>query len=139
MSGSASSSRRSAGRVNPRLQIIQVVSTGLAAHLLRLLQASGASASGTIAKATLLGPAQVAARTRQCREGTGWGSTLKPSKFLMSPLHPRLGPNAARFSPGHSRKDPFSGMLLSLDHGKRRIAGHQKAPAMHHLRESRPR
>ncbi len=39
-----------------------VVSTGMAAHLPRLLQAAGASASGTIAAAALVGPAQVAAR-----------------------------------------------------------------------------
>jgi len=39
-----------------------VVSTGMAAHLPRLLQAAGASASGAIAAAALVGPAQVAAR-----------------------------------------------------------------------------
>ena len=55
------------------------------------------------------------------------------------PLHPRLGRNAAHSSLGHSRKDPFSGMLLSLYHGKPRIAGYLKTPVIHHLRESRPR
>ena len=39
-----------------------VVSTGMAAHLPRLLEAAGASASGAIAAAALVGPAQVAAR-----------------------------------------------------------------------------
>lgn len=39
-----------------------VVSTGMAAHLPRLLQAAGASASGALVAATLVGPAQVAAR-----------------------------------------------------------------------------
>lgn len=39
-----------------------VVSTGVAAHLPRLLQAAGANASGAIAAAALVGPAQVAAR-----------------------------------------------------------------------------
>ncbi len=39
-----------------------VVSTGMAAHLPRLLEAAGASASGAIAAAVLVGPAQVAAR-----------------------------------------------------------------------------
>lgn len=39
-----------------------VVSTGMAAHLRRLLQAAGASASGAIAAAALVGPAQVTAR-----------------------------------------------------------------------------
>ncbi len=39
-----------------------VVSTGMAAHLPRLLHAAGASASGAIAAAALVGPAQVAAR-----------------------------------------------------------------------------
>lgn len=39
-----------------------VVSAGMAAHLPRLLQAAGASASGAIAAAVLVGPAQVAAR-----------------------------------------------------------------------------
>ncbi len=39
-----------------------VVSTGMAAHLPRLLEAAGASAAGAIAAAALVGPAQVAAR-----------------------------------------------------------------------------
>lgn len=39
-----------------------VVSTGMAAHLPRLLEAAGASASGAILAASLVGPAQVAAR-----------------------------------------------------------------------------
>jgi len=39
-----------------------VVSTGMAAHLPRLLQAAGASTSAAVAAATLVGPAQVAAR-----------------------------------------------------------------------------
>jgi len=39
-----------------------VVSTGMAAHLPRLLQAAGASTSGAIFAASLVGPAQVAAR-----------------------------------------------------------------------------
>lgn len=39
-----------------------VVSTGMAAHLPRLLQDAGASASGAIVAAALVGPAQVAAR-----------------------------------------------------------------------------
>ena len=39
-----------------------VVSTGMAAHLPRLLQAAGAGASGAITAAALVGPAQVAAR-----------------------------------------------------------------------------
>ena len=39
-----------------------VVSTGMAAHLPRLLEAGGASASAAIAAAALVGPAQVAAR-----------------------------------------------------------------------------
>jgi predicted MFS family arabinose efflux permease len=39
-----------------------VVSTGMAAHLPRLLQAAGAGASEAIAAASLVGPAQVAAR-----------------------------------------------------------------------------
>lgn len=39
-----------------------VVSTGMAAHLPRLLEAAGASASGAVAAAALVGPAQVAAR-----------------------------------------------------------------------------
>jgi MFS family permease len=39
-----------------------VVSTGMAAHLPRVLQAAGVSASGAVAAAALMGPAQVAAR-----------------------------------------------------------------------------
>ncbi len=39
-----------------------VVSTGMAAHLPRVLEAAGASAAGAVAAAALLGPAQVAAR-----------------------------------------------------------------------------
>jgi len=39
-----------------------VVSTGMAAHLPRLLQAAGASPAGAVAAAALVGPAQVAAR-----------------------------------------------------------------------------
>ena len=39
-----------------------VVSTGMAAHLPRLLEAAGASAPGAIVAAALVGPAQVAAR-----------------------------------------------------------------------------
>ena len=39
-----------------------VVSTGMAAHLPRLLEVAGASATGAIAAAALIGPAQVAAR-----------------------------------------------------------------------------
>ncbi len=39
-----------------------VVSTGMAAHLPRLLQAAGASPTGAVAAAALVGPAQVAAR-----------------------------------------------------------------------------
>lgn len=39
-----------------------VVSTGMAAHLPRLLQAAGASTSAAVAAAALVGPAQVAAR-----------------------------------------------------------------------------
>jgi len=39
-----------------------VVSTGMAAHLPRLLQTAGASTSTAVAAATLVGPAQVAAR-----------------------------------------------------------------------------
>ena len=39
-----------------------VVSTGMAAHLPRLLEVAGASATGAIAAAALVGPAQVAAR-----------------------------------------------------------------------------
>ena len=39
-----------------------VVSTGMAAHLPRVLQAAGASPSGAVAAAALMGPAQVAAR-----------------------------------------------------------------------------
>ncbi len=39
-----------------------VVSTGMAAHLPRVLQAAGASAAGAVAAAAMVGPAQVAAR-----------------------------------------------------------------------------
>lgn len=39
-----------------------VVSTGMAAHLPRLLEVAGASTAGAIAAAALIGPAQVAAR-----------------------------------------------------------------------------
>ncbi len=39
-----------------------VVSTGMAAHLPRLLQAAGATPAGAVAAAALVGPAQVAAR-----------------------------------------------------------------------------
>ena len=39
-----------------------VVSTGVAAHLPRMLEAAGASAAGAVASAALMGPAQVAAR-----------------------------------------------------------------------------
>ena len=39
-----------------------VVSTGMAAHLPRVLQAAGANTSGAVAAAALMGPAQVAAR-----------------------------------------------------------------------------
>ena len=39
-----------------------VVSTGMAAHLPRVLHAAGASTSGAVAAAALMGPAQVAAR-----------------------------------------------------------------------------
>lgn len=50
------------------------VSTGMAAHPPRLLEAAGASASGALAAAALVGPAQVAAR---------------PAEFgLMRRLHP---------------------------------------------------
>jgi hypothetical protein len=55
------------------------------------------------------------------------------------PLHFRFGSNAARFSPGHSRKDPFSGMSLILGDGKPRLAGHEKTSAKHHFGESWPR
>jgi hypothetical protein len=39
-----------------------IVSTGMAAHLPRLLHAAGASTAGALAAASLVGPAQVAAR-----------------------------------------------------------------------------
>lgn len=63
-----------------------VVSTGMAAHLPRLLEAAGASATAAVAAASLVGPAQVAARLLEF----GLMRRLHPlaSTRLATALHP---------------------------------------------------
>ena len=72
----------------------------------------------------------------ESHSGAKWGSTLKPSKFLMPPFDPRRGTNAVRFRPQHSRKRAFSG-VLPKSRPRKTAADGRRPPAKHPFRESR--
>lgn len=93
------------------------ISTAMAAHLPRLMQAAGASASTAVFVGSLIGPAQVAARVLDF----GWLSKLHPllSARVASAMHP-LG--ALALLAGGPEFAPLFGILHGAGNGILTIA-----------------
>ncbi len=101
--------------------VIAFVSTAMGAHLPRLLQDTGASAAAAIAAASLVGPAQVAARFGEFMSMRRWKPHPGSVARVAASLHP-IGAGALAIAGGAGIAAPAFALLHGAGNGLLTIA-----------------
>ncbi len=100
---------------------VAFVSTSMSAHLPRLLQDAGASATAAIAAASLVGPAQVAARFAEFLSARRWQPHPASVARVAATLHP-IGAGLLAIGGGASLAAPAFALLYGAGNGLLTIA-----------------